>query len=131
MEVHIPRPLGADMKTVAVLLVLVLTLSVRGLAAPTPESQTAKVKAEIEKRHASNHANITLTMKDGRKVKGRILGVHQDSFDFYDRSTGNASTITFSDVKKVGGVGMSKGAKIGLLVLGGLLAANAALGPQL
>ena len=119
------------MKTVAVLLALVLMLNLSGVAATTKESQTARVKDQIEKRYATGHANITLATNDGKKLKGRILGVHQDSFDFRDRSTGSTSTIAFSDVRKVSGAGMSKGAKIGLLVLGGLLAANAALGPQL
>jgi hypothetical protein len=109
------------MKTVAALLALVLTFNLSGLAATTKESQTAKVKAAIEKRYASNHANITLTTNGGKKLKGRILGVHQDSFDFHDGSIRSTSTIAFSDIKKVSGAGMSKnamskGAKIGLRV---------------
>jgi hypothetical protein len=102
------------MKTVAVLLALVLMLNLSGVAVTSRESQTAKVKDQIEKRYATSHANITLTTNAGKKFKGRILGVNQDSFDFHDGSIGSTSTIAFSDIEKVSGARMSKGAKIGL-----------------
>ena len=75
----------------------------------------AKVKAAVAKHGTGPKAKVTVKLKDQTRLKGYISNASNDSFTLSDSKTGQARTLSYSDVaevKKQGG--MSLAAKIGI-----------------
>jgi hypothetical protein len=75
-----------------------------------------KVKDGIMKLGTGESARVQLTLRDGRKVKGYIREVGEDSFVVVEAKTGAATTVTYAQVKEIKGNNLSTGAKIALKV---------------
>lgn len=78
--------------------------------------QSEKVKAGVAKRGTGEKARVTVELRDHSKVKGYISSAGSDDFVITDPKTGQESRLAYSEVRRVSGRGMSKGAKIGLIV---------------
>ncbi len=107
------------MKYSTLLLVVVLVLN--SVAVPqttqTQEaSQSAKVKAEVQRRGIGKKSRVKVRLRNKEEVKGYISKIEGASFEVTDKNTGRATTIPYTDVEKVTGSGLSKGAKIGIIV---------------
>ncbi len=78
--------------------------------------QAAKVKAGVAKRGTGEKARVTVELRDRRKVRGYISSAGEDDFVVTDPKTGQETKVAYDEVGRVSGRGMSKGAKIGLIV---------------
>jgi hypothetical protein len=89
-----------------------------GQAKPNEQSklfeQTAKVKAEIGKRVAGDKTRVKLKLRSGAEMKGRLNQAGNDDFTFTGEN-GGQMTVTYADVERVKGRGLSTGAKIGII----------------
>src|SRR6266566_8720164 len=106
------------MKHFTILLVAVLVFNSVAIpqATQTQEaSQAAKVNAEVQKRGAGEKSRVKVSLRNKAEVKGYISKIEDASFDVTDKKTGRATTIPYADVERVQGVGLSKGAKIGII----------------
>jgi hypothetical protein len=88
--------------------------------AQTPQtqeaSQSAKVKAEVQKRGIGEKSRVKVKLRNKAEVKGYISKIEDTSFEVTDKNTRLATMIPYADVEKVHGPGLSKGAKIGIIV---------------
>ena len=94
------------------------------LANEAPE--TAKVKAEVTRRVDKNENRVKIKLRNGSEVKGRITQKSEDNFTLTDEKTGARTDISYTDVQKLSGRGMSKKTKIAIGV-GAAVATFAAL----
>ena len=107
------------MKHSTLLLVAVLVLN--SVAAPQTTqaqeaSRSARVKAEVQRRGIGEKSRVKVRLRNKTQVKGYISKIEDASFDVTDKNTGQATTIPYADVEKLQGSGLSKGAKIGIIV---------------
>ena len=107
------------MKHSTLLLIAVLVLN--SVAVPqttqTQEaSQSAKLKAEVQRRGIGEKSRVKVRLRNREEVKGYISKIEDASFDVTDKNSGRPTTILYVDVDKVQGSGLSKGAKIGIIV---------------
>ncbi len=117
------------MKTIARLLIAILTLNVNGLCGQTDsplaseQTQTnqavraTKAKADVEKRGVGERSRVQVTLHDGTQIKGYISAIDESSFAVTDKKSGNVSTIAYRDVNGVKSRGLSRATKI-LIVTG-------------
>jgi len=108
------------MKYSTLLLVVVLVLN--SVAVPqttqTQEaSQAAKVKTGVQQRGIGEKSRVKVRLRNKAEVKGYISKIEDASFDVSDKNTGQATMIPYAGVEKVRGSGLSKGAKIGIIVV--------------
>ena len=59
---------------------------------------------------------VDVTVDNGRRFKGNVLGMTHDSFDIRTDDRGQSTTILFRDVKDIKRPGLSRAAKIGIVV---------------
>ena len=107
-----------SMKHFTLLLVAVLVFNSVAVPQATQTqgaSQAAKVKTEVQKRGTGEKSRVKLRLRNKAEVKGYISKIEDASFDVTDKKTGRATTIPYADVERVQGVGLSKGAKIGIV----------------
>jgi len=105
------------MRTASLLLIALLVFSSNGYAAQTTGTpQVAKIKAQIQKRGAGEKSKVRVTLGNGTMVKGYISKIEESSFDVNPNKTGQATSISYTDVQKIQGPGLSKGAKVGIVV---------------
>jgi hypothetical protein len=107
------------MKQSPLLLVAVLVLNSVAFpqAKDTRETpQSAKVKAEVQKRGIGEKSRVKVRLRNKEDVKGYISKTEDASFDVTDKNTGQSTTIPYADVERVQSTGLSKGAKIGIIV---------------
>jgi hypothetical protein len=103
--------------TLLLVLVLVFNSAARTQATPTEQaSQAAKVKAMVQKRGIGERSRVKVRLRDKAEVKGYISKIEEASFDVTDKSSGQVTTAPYADVESVQGVGLSKSAKIGIIV---------------
>ena len=116
-------------KLMPVLLMLVLFL------APVPRAVLAqqltdpgvvKIKTDIARRLRDEKTNVTVRLRNGSEVKGRITEAAENVFRLKEKKTGAPRDINYADVTKVRGQGLSKGAKFGILT--GVLAGAVIIG---
>ena len=101
------------MRTLSMLLVALLVFSSAGYAAQSAEApQVAKVKAQVKKRGTGEKSKVRVTLGNGTVVKGYISKIEESSFDLDGSKTGRATSISYADVQKIQGPGLSTGAKI-------------------
>jgi len=107
------------MKHLTLLLVVVLVFNSVAVAqaAQTQEaSQATKLKAAVQKRGIGEKSRVKVRLRNKTEVKGYISKTEDASFDVTDPTTGQATTIPYANVERVQGAGLSKGAKIGIIV---------------
>ena len=113
-----------------VLLMLALVLS----PVPRPalaqqqltDSGVVKIKTDIGRRLRDEKTNVTVTLRNGSELKGRITQAAQNMFTLKEKNTGTQRDIIYADVTKVKGRGLSKGAKFGILT--GIIAGAVIIG---
>jgi hypothetical protein len=117
------------MKTIAVILIAVLAFDSGGFAlqvGPTSRnSQTqtngtkraAKAKAEVHKRGVGEQSRVRVSLLDGNEIQGYISKIEESSFEVIDKKSSKSVTISYNDVNKVKGPGLSKPAQV-LIVVG-------------
>jgi hypothetical protein len=117
------------MRTFALLLVALLVFSSTGFAAQSAgPAQVTKIKAQMQKRGAGEKSKVRVTLGNGTVVKGYISNIEESSFDVNGNKTGQATSISYTDVQKVQGPGLSTGAKIGIGVAVGVAIAATVIG---
>jgi hypothetical protein len=121
------------MKTIAWLLVAVLTLTGTRSASQTSALPTASetqavatkqattAKAEVYRRGVGEKSRVRVRLTDGTEVKGYISKVDTDSFEVTDRKSGKITSIAYADASEVHRQGMSKTTKI-LIAVGSVAA---------
>ena len=118
------------MKTLMpVFLVLALVLSpVRrsALAQKLTEPGAEKIKTNIVRRLRDEKTNVIVKLRNGSEVKGRITQAAENMFTLKENKTGTNRHISYEDVMRVKGRGLSKGAKFGILT--GILAGAVIIG---
>ena len=77
--------------------------------------QTAKIKTEISKRVTGQKTRVKLKLRSGAEMKGRLNQAGNDDFTFTNEKGGQQVTITYADVERVKGRGLSTGAKFGII----------------
>jgi sRNA-binding regulator protein Hfq len=75
-------------------------------------SETAKLKAEVERRLSKKEERVKVKLRNGSQVKGRITQSNYNGFTLTDEKTGSHSDFAYTDVLEVEGRGMSKKKKI-------------------
>jgi len=90
-------------------------------------SQTSPIKAAVQKCGLSKNARVKVKLRDGRQVVGRI-GNLDDAFFEVSNKAGETTEIQYTDVERIGGAGLSKGAKIGIGVGVGLAVVGIVIG---
>ena len=73
--------------------------------------------------------SVKVTETDGTVVTGKIAAIEDDKFEITAKGAAPAVSIPFSQVKDVHNAGLSKGAKIGIVlaVVGAAIAITAAV----
>jgi predicted extracellular nuclease len=103
------------MRTLSLLLVALLIFSSAGFAAQTTQSpQAVRIKAQIQKRGAGEKSKVRVTLGSGTMVKGYVSNIEETSFDVTGSKTGQATSVSYVDVQKIQGPGLSTGAKVGI-----------------
>ena len=105
-------------KLAPVLLMLVLVLL------PTPRVVLAqqqltdpgvvKIKTDVARRLRDEKTNVNVRLRNGSELKGRITQAAENVFTLKEK-TGIQRHITYAEVMKLKGRGLSKGAKFGIL----------------
>jgi hypothetical protein len=109
------------MRTLSLLLIALLGFSSTGFAdqaVVTP--QVARIKAQVQKRGVGEKSKVRVTLASGTMVKGYIGKIEESSFDVNDGKTGKVTSISYTDVQKIQGPGLSKVAKVGIVVVVGV-----------
>src|SRR5437899_8601313 len=78
-------------------------------------TQGSKIRSEVEKRGSGKQSQVKVKLKNNTDVRGYISKIGGTSFEVTGKS-GQATTIEYADVQKLQGAGLSKGAKIGIIV---------------
>lgn len=81
----------------------------------TNDAAAEKVKRDVQLRGPGS--KVVVTMKNGMKLQGSISQILDDSFDLKDASTGQPTTVPYTDVVKVKKPGFSK-TKLALIGVG-------------
>lgn len=74
----------------------------------------AKIKAEVAKRGTGEKARVKIKLLSGNEVKGFISQAGANIFTVTDEKSGQQTEISYGEVSKVKGRGLSTGAKIGI-----------------
>jgi hypothetical protein len=115
------------MKILSLLLTVLLVFSTALRAEqplPAPQQgqtagaqQAAKIKAQVQNRGAGEKSRVRVTLGNATQVKGYISKIDESSFDVNVLKTGQATTISYTDVQKVQGPGLSTGVKVVIVVV--------------
>jgi len=85
-----------------------------------------KIKTDIARRLRDEKTNVTVKLRNGSELKGRITQAIENVFTLKERATGAQRAISYADVSRVQGQGLSKGAKFGILT--GIIAGAVIIG---
>ena len=108
------------MKSLSVMLIVLLlsTTCVRASHAGPQQGQSGsraeKVKAGLRKLGVGESARVEVKLRDGSKLKGYIREAGEDGFVVVDRKTGEARAVTYEQVDKLKGKGLSTGTKVAI-----------------
>ena len=108
------------------LLLTSFAVPVRGQQMTKEATEVARIKAEVNRRVDKNENRVKVKLQNGSEVKGRITQRTEENFTLTDEKTGAKTDISYSDVQKLSGRGMSKKTKIAIGV-GAAVATFAAL----
>jgi small nuclear ribonucleoprotein (snRNP)-like protein len=82
---------------------------------PTNTADTAKLKTEIVRRRGGDNSSVTIVLRNGSEVKGRITETSDNMFTLKEIKTGHRRDVAYAEVAKIRGRGLSRGAKFGIL----------------
>jgi hypothetical protein len=99
---------------VAMLANLVCTPSSFAAQNKKKETLAEKVKAGIATLGSGAKAQISVTLKDGRRIKGYISEVHDEDFVVATPTAGSPNTVAYVDVKAIKGKNRSTGSSVSL-----------------
>lgn len=112
-----------------VLLMVALVLSPMRRTALAQQQSTdqsvVKIKTDVTRRLRDEKTNVTVRLRNGSELKGRITKAADNMFTIKEK-TGSQRDISYADVTKVNGKGLSKGAKFGILT--GIIAGAVIIG---
>lgn len=77
------------------------------------DRSVVRIKTDIAKRLRDAKTNVTVRLRDGSELKGRITQAAENMFTL--KAKNSQRDISYADVTKVKGNGLSKGAKFGIL----------------
>ena len=106
------------MKHFALLMAVVIAfnnISTSQALQPELSAKSARIKAEVQKRGTSEKSQVRVDLRNRTRVKGYISKIEDTTFEVTAKNTGQATTISYVDVEKIQGAGMSTGAKIGIV----------------
>ena len=112
-----------------VLLILMLMLSPiarAALAQQLTDPGAVKIKADVVRRFRDEKRTVTLRLRNGSELTGRITQAAENWFSLKEKTTGAQRDISYADLTKVKGRGLSKGAKFGILT--GIIAGAVIIG---
>lgn len=115
-------------KLMSVLFVVALVLApVRraALAQQLTDPGVVRIKTDVARRLRDQKTNVTVKLRNGSELKGRITQAAENMFTLKEKR-GIQRDISYSDVTKVKGQGLSKGAKFGILT--GIIAGAVVIG---
>lgn len=126
------------MKYITFVLVAVLALNSEIFGRETPVSQTPQtqpqetaqtsmIKAAVQKRGVSQKTRVKVKLRDGNHVIGHLSKIDVAFFEVSNKA-GETTQIQYVDVERIGGAGLSKGAKIGIGVGVGLAVVGIVVG---
>ncbi len=107
------------MKHLTLLLVVVLAFNSVAVAESTQTgggSQATKIRTEVQRRGIGEKSRVRVRLRNKAEVKGYISRIEDSSFDVTDKNTGQATNIPYAEAERIKGAGLSKGAKIGIIV---------------
>lgn len=84
-----------------ILAVLFLIAPATQVAARSPQLTAEQAKVQVAKIGLGEKARATITLKDGKKVKGYVARADESDFVIRDRKTDTPTTINYADVAKV------------------------------
>ncbi|HXQ36868.1 MAG TPA: hypothetical protein VN843_22850 [Anaerolineales bacterium] len=115
-------------KLVSVLLMLALVLfPVAGrVFAQQLTDPSVKIKTDVARRLRDEKTNVTVRLRNGSELNGRITQAAENMFTLREKNGGAHRDISYADVTKVKGRGLSKGAKLGILT--GIIAGAVIIG---
>jgi hypothetical protein len=97
---------------------------VPGSRATTPQmsraSQAEKVREEVNKRGSGEKSRVRIKMHDNSEIKGYIGQIEVGSFTVVDK-TGLGKSVQYDQVQTIQGPGLSRGAKIGIVIGAGVI----------
>ena len=98
-----------------VLMLVLVLLPVRraALGQQRLADPVAKIKTDISRRLRDAKTNVTVRLRDGSELKGRITQAAENMFTLKQKNS--QRDISYADVTRVKGNGLSKGAKFGIL----------------
>jgi small nuclear ribonucleoprotein (snRNP)-like protein len=111
---------------VLLMLALILFPVPRALAQELTDPSVVKVKTDIARRLRDAKTNVTVRLRNGSELKGRITQAAESMFTLKEKNTRTQRDISYADVTKVKGQGLSKGAKFGILT--GIIAGAVIIG---
>lgn len=115
-------------KLMPILLMMALIVSSVPLVALAQQNLTdtnvVRIKADIAKRLRDEKTNVTVRLRNGSELKGKITEVAENMFTLKAKNI--QRDISYADVTRVKGQGLSKGAKFGILT--GILAGAVIIG---
>src|SRR5262245_35635942 len=75
----------------------------------------AKIKTDIARRLRDEKTNVTVRLRNGSEFKGRLTQAAENMFTLKEKNTGTQRHISYTEVTRIKGQGLSKGAKFGIL----------------
>lgn len=96
---------------------------------PSEVQQAAKAQTEVAKRGVGEKSRVRVLLKDKSEVEGYISDIGASSFQVTNKEKTRVREIAYGEVEKIRGSGLSRGAKIAIVVgvagaLAGILAAT-------
>ena len=79
------------------------------------ESSVVKIKTDIARRLRDEKTNVSVRLRNGSELNGRITQAAENVFTLKEQKKGTQHHISYTDVMKLKGKGLSKGAKFGIL----------------
>ena len=104
-------------KLIAVLLVVGLVFCSVPFAALGQQltNSVVKIKTDVARRIRTEKTLVTVRLRNGSELKGRITQAAESMFTLKERNSGAHRDIAYQDVTRLNGNGLSKGAKFGIL----------------
>ena len=77
-------------------------------------AQTDKFRQEVQKRGTGEKSRVRIKLSNGTEARGYISKIDESSFEVTDKKTSQTTTISYSQVQKIQGPGLSKVEKVGI-----------------
>jgi len=94
--------------------VLVLLVTFNSIGALAADVDANKIRSEIAKRGTGEKARVRITTRDKVQLQGYISEIGDTSFALTTKNPPETKTLSYSDVIRVRGRGLNKGARIGI-----------------